>query len=140
MTNFQADQGGRIRFRFLLIPATAPRLADSIRDALAYARPLAAHVYAGRGDIRHESQTLIQADIAPLVLTRLEPAGSGIAATVLNPESSEAIATIRAGSFVAKKARRTTLAGEALEDIPLQEGEIRLKVGARAWTRIEIED
>ena len=29
----------------------------------------------GEGDIRHESQTLIQPDLGPLVLTRLESAG-----------------------------------------------------------------
>ena len=49
MTNFQADQGGRLRFRFSLIPGAARPLGEGIRDALTYVRPLAAHVYAGRG-------------------------------------------------------------------------------------------
>ena len=128
MTNFQADQGGRLRFRFALLPAEATRLREGIKDALAYVRPLAAHVYADRGEIRHKSQTLVQPDLGSVILTRLESAGKVIAMTLLNPEDIESRAVIRAGTVNPKKARRTTLSGEKIEDIPLQNGEVRLKV------------
>jgi alpha-mannosidase len=139
MTNFQADQGGRLRFRFALLAAEATSLREGINNALAYVRPLAAHIYAERGEIRHESQTLVQPDLGSLMLTRLESAGKVIAMTLLNPEDIESRAVIRAGTLNPKKARRTTLSGEKIEDIPLRNGEVRLKVNRRAWTRIEIE-
>ena len=86
MTNFQADQGGRIRFRFFLLPSPTRSLGASAQAALAYARPPAAHLYAGRGELRHAAAALLTPDLGPLLLTRLEPDGDGVALTLLNPE------------------------------------------------------
>ena len=86
MTNFQADQGGRIRFRFFLLPGPTRSLGASAQAALAYARPPAAHLYAGRGELRHAAGALLTPDLGPLLLTRLEPDGDGVALTLLNPE------------------------------------------------------
>jgi hypothetical protein len=77
--------------------------------------------------------------LGSLILTQLESDGKGIAMTLLNPEDIESRVVIRAGTLNPKKARRTSLSGENIEEIPLQNGEVRLKVGRRAWTRIEIE-
>ena len=99
MTNFQADQGGLIRFRFSIMPGATRALGASIREALARARPLVAHVYAGRGSVQAETSTLIESDLGPLMLTAMEPADGGFALTLLNPEDAECQATVRSGSF-----------------------------------------
>ena len=138
MTNFQADQGGRLRFRFWLIPSSVRGLGDAANEALACARPLAAHVYAGRGEIRYEAGTLLQPDLGPLILTRLERADTGVALTLLNPEDREVDAVIGSGTLAVTRARRTTLAGEPTGDLPVERGAVRFTVGPRAWTRIEV--
>jgi alpha-mannosidase len=139
MTNFQADQGGLLRFRFSIMPGSAQGLGLSIREALARARPLVAHVYAGRGAVRSEAGTLIESELGPLVLTAMEPANSGLALTLLNPEDKECEATVRSGLFSPVRARRTSLAGEAIEDISCDDGTIRIAVGRRAWIRLHLE-
>ena len=68
-TNFQADQGGRIRFRFFIVPGPAQGLGDSVRDALAAMSPPIPHLYAGYGDVRAASGTLIAPELGPLLLT-----------------------------------------------------------------------
>ena len=51
-TNFQADQGGQMRFRFFIAPSPARPLGASVRDALAAMQPPIPHLYAGYGDVR----------------------------------------------------------------------------------------
>ena len=139
MTNFQADQGGRLRFRFWLVPGRARPLGEAVQDALSHCRPLAAHVFAGRGDVRQKAGTLLDTDFGPLILTRLEAAGRGIALTLLNPEDRPIDAVIRAGSFRPARAWRTSLDGERQDEIKVDGGEVRLPVAARAWTRLELD-
>jgi alpha-mannosidase len=140
MTNFQADQGGRLRFRFHLIPGAARLLGNAVRDAIAYAKPLAAHVFAGRGPERETAGTLLATDLGGLILSRLEPSGDhGVAMTLLNPEGIAIDATIGAGIFRPARAWRTSLSGGRLEDVPCKNGEVRLTVTPRAWTRVIIE-
>jgi hypothetical protein len=139
MTNFQADQGGRLRFRFWLVPGRARALGDSVQDALSHSRPLAAHVFAGRGEVRQAAGTLLRTDFGPLILTRLEAAGQGIALTLLNPEDRPVDAVIRAGSFRPTRAWRTSLDGERQDELRVDGGEVRQPVAARAWTRLELD-
>ena len=54
-TNFQADQGAEIRFRFWLLPSRKQALGASVQGALARVQPLAAHLYAERGPVRQRS-------------------------------------------------------------------------------------
>jgi hypothetical protein len=106
---------------------------------LSHCRPLAAHVFAGRGEVRQAAGTLLRTDFGPLILTRLEAAGRGIALTLLNPEDRPIDAVIRAGSFRPARARRTSLDGERQDELRVDEGEVRLTVAARAWTRLELD-
>jgi alpha-mannosidase len=139
MTNFQADQGGALRFRFWLLPRPARPLGASAAEALAYARPPAVHVYAGRGEIRRTAETLLKLDLGNLLLTRLEPADGGVALTLLNPDETPVEVTIGPGTLMPVRARRTSLAGDAVEDLPCRNGEVRVVVASRAWRRITVE-
>lgn len=135
-TNFQADQGGRMRFRFFTVPHAARPLGDSVRDALAAMNPPVPHLYAGYGDVRAASGTLIEPDLGPLLLTGLEPAGDGIALTLLNPEDKLATATMRPGTFRPTRAERTSLSGEPTGAVSCEDGIVTLEVAPRAWTRV----
>ncbi|MBZ9938688.1 hypothetical protein LB518_20495 [Mesorhizobium sp. BR1-1-16] len=138
-TNFQADQGGRISFRFTLLPGAGRALGAAVQSALGHAQPLAAHVYAERGPLTSERGQLLDIDAGPLMLTRLEPADGGVALTLLNPEDHAVEAIIRAGLVTPASARRTSLSGEGIEDVAVVGGEVRVSVGPRAWTRVVIE-
>lgn len=134
-TNFQADQGGDIRFRFWVLPGDRQPLGQSAQQALARTQPLAVHAYAQRGPVRSEAARLLALDLGTLLLTRLEAEGENLALTLLNPGDESVQARISAGTFVPKGASRTSLSGEVLEE--LGEGPaVSVPVGARAWTRV----
>jgi hypothetical protein len=78
-------------------------------------------------------------ELGPLLLTRIEPDGDGVALTLLNPEDRPVEAVIRPGTLVPAKARRTTLSGEPLEEIGCAAGVVRITVPPRAWTRMTVE-
>jgi hypothetical protein len=139
MTNFVADQGGRLRFRFWLLPGERRPLGVAAQEAVTYAHPPAAHVYAERGPVREASATLLRTDLGPLLLTRLEQEGTGVALTLLNPGAEASEARIGAGLIRPGRARRTSLSGEPLGDLPIAGGEVRVPVGPRAWTRVVIQ-
>ena len=137
-TNFLADQGGRIRFEFWVMPGKKRNLGDSAADALSRAQPLAHHLYAGHGEVKHPANSLLSIDANTLVLTRMEAVGEGIALTVLNLDDSAHQLRVGAGLFTPKRAERTTLAGEVIETLEC-DGEVTLEVGPRAWTRLLLE-
>ncbi len=137
-TNFQADQGGEMRFRFWVLPGVKQPLGQSAQSALARSQPLAAHVYAERGPVKTAAATLLNTELGSLLLTRIEPDGNGIALTLLNPGTETAEARVGAGSFKLARASRTTLSGEALEALAVNDGTVRVTVAPRAWTRIEL--
>ena len=139
MTNFQADQGGRLHFRFSLLPGPLRSLGAAAQAALAYARPPAAHLYAGRGELRQAAATLLEPSLGPLLLTRFEPDGDGIALTLLNPEDAALEGVIRPGAMRPAKARRTTLSGEPLEELACRDGTVTIPVAPRGWTRVLLE-
>jgi hypothetical protein len=139
MTNFQADQSGRIRFRFVLLPGPSRSLGAAAQEAVSYARPPVAHVYAGLGALRDDAGTLLRPDLDGLLLTRLERDGSVVALTLLNPEDKAMTATLRAGRFKPVGARRTTLSGDPIEDLACRDGVVTVPVGPRAWTRVALE-
>jgi len=134
-TNFQADQMGELRFRFWLLPGAARPLGQAAQAAVARAQPLAAHLFAERGPIRAEAETLIKADLGDLLLTRIEPDGEGIALTLLNPSNEAVEGRIGAGSFVPRRAVRTTLAGEDKGALPVGP-DVKVTVAPREWTRV----
>ena len=136
MTNFVADQGGRLRFRFWLLPGKRQGIDVAAQTALSYAHPPAAHVYAGRGPVRREAASLLKPELDGLVLTRLERDGDGIALTLLNPGDTAKEARFGAGVLAPTKARRTSLSGEAGEPLAVEGGIVRVPVGPRAWTRV----
>jgi len=138
-TNFQADQGGRIRFRFTLLAGPRRPLGQSAQAAIARAQPLAAHIYAGRGPVRAGAGTLLDAELGELLLTRLEAEGEGVALTLLNPSDEAVEAKIAAGTLVPKRASVTSLAGEEGEALAVKDGVVTVTVGPRAWTRIEVQ-
>ena len=138
-TNFQADQGGKIRFRFVLLPSPRKDLGESIQGALARIHPLAAHLYAERGPIRHEAASLLTAELGPLLLTRIETEGSGVALTLLNPGDATVEARIGGGELKPVRASRTSLSGGQLEALPCDGGTARVTIAPRAWTRVAIE-
>lgn len=139
-TNFEADQAGSMRFRFALIPGALRPLGQAAQQALTYAQPLAAHLYAGRGPVRREAGTLIGAELGNLLLTRLDRQATGIALTLLNVTDETAQAAFSPGLFAPTRARRTSLAGEVIEEIAVDsEGTVRLAIGPRAWTRLALE-
>jgi hypothetical protein len=138
-TNFQADQGGQIRFRFTLIAGKRQHLGASAQAAIARAQPLTAHLYSGRGETRQAAGSLLATELGTLLLTRLEAQGDGVALTLLNPGDSTVEAKIGAGTLTPKRASRTSLSGEAQEAIAVTKGTLTVPVAARAWTRISIQ-
>jgi hypothetical protein len=58
---------------------------------------------------------------------------------LLNPEGIAIDASIGPGIFHPARARRTSLAGGHLEDLSCENGEVRLTVPPRAWTRVVID-
>ena len=137
-TNFQADQGAEIRFRFWLMPSSRQALGTSVQGALARAQPLAAHLYAERGPVKHEAASLLKTDLGTLLLTRVEPEGKGVALTLLNPGEEPVEATIGAGQFTPARANRTLLSGMAGEVLACSNGQVRVTVAPRAWTRVAV--
>lgn len=136
-TNFQADQGGETRFRFWIMPGARQELGKSVQGALARVQPLAAHVYAERGAVKSTAASLLNPDLGPLLLTRIEVDGNGVALTLLNPGGDTVEARIGAGTLKPAKANRTTLSGEVLEALPVN-GKVQFTVAPRAWTRVAI--
>jgi hypothetical protein len=137
-TNFQADQGGQIRFRFTLLAGPRRPLGDSAQAAIARTQPLAAHVYAERGPVRAAAGTLLETELGELLLTRLEAEGEGVALTLLNPSDEAVTAKIAAGTLVPKRAHVTSLAGEPAREAPVNEGTVAVNVGPRAWVRVAV--
>jgi hypothetical protein len=137
MTNFQADQAGRLRFRFHLIPHAVRSLGESIRAAIPHAHPLAAHLFAERGPVKAAAASLLTTELGPLILTRLEAEDSGVALTLLNPEDEAREARIGSGTLTIRRAVRTSLSGEPLETLGTDAG-VRVRVDPRAWTRIAL--
>lgn len=139
MTNFQADQGGRIRFRFWLLPAPRQALGVAAQQALTYAQPPAVHVYAGRGPVKSDAGSLLRPELGSVLLTGLERDGEGVALTLLNVGEEAVDARIGPGAFVPQRALRTSLSGEALEPLPC-DGAVSVRVAPRAWTRVLLLD
>jgi len=137
-TNFQADQGGRTTFRFVVVPSARRELGASAQAALSYAQPLAAHVFAERGPVHGNAASLLKLDLGSALLTRLETDGGGVALTVLNPGDTPVEAKVSAGSFKPAKASRTSLSGAAGEALPVNGGAVSFTVAPRAWTRIAL--
>jgi hypothetical protein len=137
MTNFQADQAGLLRFRFHLVPHAARPLGESIKAALPYAQPLAAHLYAERGPAKAASASLLRTELGTLILTRLEPDGDGVALTLLNPDDQAVEAKIDSGSLKISRAVRTSLSGEPVETLST-DGGVKVSVSPRSWTRIAV--
>ena len=85
-TNFQADQGAEIRFRFWLLPsASAGSSANRCRARWPACNRWRRICYAERGPVQREAASLLKLDLGPLLLTRIEPEGTGVALTLLNP-------------------------------------------------------
>ena len=122
-----------------LLPGPLRSLGAAAQAALAYARPPAAHLYAGRGELRQAAATLLEPSLGPLLLTRFEPDGDGIALTLLNPEDAALEGVIRPGAMRPAKARRTTLSGEPLEELACRDGTVTIPVAPRGWTRVLLE-
>jgi hypothetical protein len=137
-TNFQADQGGQSKYRYTLAPSPRREIGASAQAALAYAQPLASHVYADRGPVRSTAGSLLDLKLAGLLLSRLETAGDGVALTLLNPGDDAVEAAIGPGRFKPSSASRTSLSGDKPEGLAVTAGEVRLTVAPRAWTRIEL--
>ena len=136
MTNFQADQGGELRFDFWLVPSEKRRLGHAAQEALTYAQPLAAHIYAERGELHREVASLLAPDLGPLLLTRLEREGGGVALTLLNPEDESVTAKVGAGTMRPARAERASLAGETIEALACKDSVVTIPVAPRSWTRI----
>ena len=137
-TNFQADQGAEIRFRFWLLPSNKQPLGAAVQGALARVQPLATHLYAERGPVKSEAGSLLTTELGPLLATRIEPEASGVALTLLNPSEEAVEARIGAGQIRPVRANRTTLAGAPLEALACNKGEVRITVVPRAWTRLVV--
>jgi len=137
-TNFQADQGGELRFNFWLLPSQRQSLGTAVQGALARAQPLAAHVYAERGPIKHEVASLLTTELGPILLTRIEAVGTGVALTLLNPSDHAVEARIGAGTIKPASAHRTSLSGQKLEALSIASGTVSITVAPRAWTRLAI--
>jgi len=137
-TNFQADQGAQIRFRFWLLAGEKQPLGTAVQGALARVQPLAGHLYAGRGPVRHEAGSLLRAELGEVLLTRLEPEGKGVAMTLLNPSDKAVEVKLGAGELRPARANRTSLSGEAGESLPVRDGEVQVSVAPRAWTRVAV--
>jgi len=136
-TNFQADQGSELHFRFWLMPGPRQQLGASIQSALARVQPLAAHLYAERGELRRPAASLLDVNLGPLLVTRLEPEGNGVALTLLNPSDETVEGRLGPADFRPVRANRTTLAGAPLEALDCANG-VTISVGPRAWTRLAI--
>src|SRR5690606_23322491 len=134
----QADQNGTSKYRFTLVPSGRRALGTSAQAALAYAQPLAAHVYAGRGPVKSTAASLLRLDLGTALLTRLEAAGDGVALHLLNPGDEPVEARVGAGSFRPTRANRTSLSGEPGEALSVNNGSTSFTIAPRAWTRIEL--
>ena len=136
-TNFQADQGGQIRFRFWLLPSAKQALGLAAQAAIARSQPLAAHLFAELGPVKNSAGSLLATKLGPLLLTRLEPDGSGIALSLLNPSDEAVEARIGSGALKLKRANRTSMSGEVIEALNCT-GDVHVSVAPRAWTRIAV--
>ncbi|HZY67591.1 MAG TPA: hypothetical protein VFE52_03345 [Devosia sp.] len=137
-TNFQADQGGEMRFRFWVLPGETQDLGTAAQAAISRAQPVAAHLYAERGPVKSEAGTLLDVDVGPLLLTRLEAEGAGVALSLLNPGNEAVTARIGSGALTVAKASRTSLSGESEEELPVGSAGVEISVGPRAWTRVSL--
>jgi hypothetical protein len=138
MTNFQADQAGTLRYRFSLLPSETKSLGRSVVDALPHSHPLGAHLYAERGPVKAAAGSLLKPELGEVMLTRLEPNGNGVALTLLNPSDEAQDISISGGTLAPRKARRTSLSGKSIEELPCN-GKVTATIAPRAWTRIEID-
>src|SRR5207237_1658777 len=109
-------------------------LGTAMHAALAPAQPLATHLYAERGPVNSDHGSLLTLALGELLLTRLEAEGKGVALTLLNPTDGVIEAVIGAAKLRPRRASRTTLSGAPLEPLPC-DGEVRVRVAPRAWTR-----
>jgi len=57
---------------------------------------------------------------------------------LLNPEDSAIEVALGSGAVSVARARRTTLAGDTIEDLAVDAGRVRVPVAARALTRIVV--
>lgn len=137
-TNFQADQGAEMRFRFWLLPGGKQSLGASVMGALTRVQPLAAHLYAERGAVKQDAATLLATDLGEVLLTRLEAEGAGVALALLNPGDDAADVTIAGGVLRVARAARTSLSEASIEDLTTTNGAVQLTVAPRAWTRVAV--
>ena len=138
MTNFQADQGGQLRFQFTLLPGPRRDLADAAQEITAFANPLAVHLYAERGPVKTTAGSLLDVHLGSLLLTRLERDGDGIALTLLNTGAEKESVSIGPGLVTPARARRTKLSGEAVADLAVTAGRVQAEIGPREWTRLVV--
>jgi alpha-mannosidase len=137
-TNFQADQGGQTRFRFWLLPAAKQDIGAAAQGAITRVQPLAAHLYTGQGEKRSTAGTLLKTELGPVLLTRLEAEGNGVALSLLNPSDEAVEVTIGSGTVKVARAHVTSLAGAAGAAVPVKDGTVTATIAARAWTRLAV--
>ena len=137
MTNFQADQGGEIRFRFSLLPSRRRLSASRCRARLpASIRSRRTSMPSAARCVRAAS--LLTPDLGPLLLTRLEADGSGVALTLLNPGDEPVEARIGGRDVKARQGQPHVALGRAAGKPACSNGEVRVSVAPRAWTRVAV--
>lgn len=134
-TNFQADQGGRLHFRFQLLPQQSTELETIIESTLPYAEPPRAHYYLGRAQ---EAQSLLNLDLGGVMLTGIKVSGEYIDVFLLNPSSQEKTVSVEPGQVSYREAARVNLAGQHIETLGTGAAGTTLTVAPRQWEGIRL--
>ena len=135
-TNFQADQGGRLHFRFQLLPQQATELDKIIETTLPYAEPPRAHYYLGRAQ---DAQRLLDLDLGGVILTGIKRSKASLTMFLLNPSSQTKTVSVGPGQIDYRKASRVNLAGQATETLATDAVEMTLTVEPRQWTGVRLD-
>ena len=96
------------------------------------------HLYAERGPVKAATGSLLDIDLGPLLLTRFEREGDGVALTLPNTGAEKQAVAIGPGLLAPATARRTKLSGEAVADLAVKAGKVQAEVGPREWTRVVV--
>ena len=135
-TNFQADQGGRLHFRFQLLPQQTTSLAAIIENTLPYAEPPRAHYYLGTVQ---EAKRLLDLDLGGVLLTGVKVSEEHLEVFLLNTSPQVKRVSIRPGQLSYREATRVTLASQLIERLKTDRTGTTLTIAPRHWQGVRLQ-
>jgi alpha-mannosidase len=137
--NFLANQSGRSRSRFRLIPHAPEEIDISYARALPYAVPASLHAYREMGAIKQTTDSLLKIEGAGVILDSITHDATGILATFLNLRQEPTEAILHPAASAWTTANLTTLAGTPKSNLAqTPTGGFRLPLPARALVAVRL--